>query len=402
MRSILQTFLLNLLVPTAAGLGLAAGGGPGVAGDVAGELLRGTPFQPRPLAAQAVARVRVDEENFRKEPAADATILATVRRGTELPVLERQGRWRKVWLRGWVWAPSVEGTSREGADLIVNADGGENLREVPNGRIAARMREGMLLYRTGERVENWYQVQREGWIWAPSVTVQGESADRGAAASGAGGDGSGGGTSGSSGGASGAGSAGGTGSSAVRERLVVRGEASGDPGVREGAGATAGAGEGRAAPLLTTPDGDTVATARPGAGVEVMDRRGEWVRVRVDGWIRSEALVDPDSAEVVSDLTLTELREDPEGYQGRRVRWTVRFVSLERAEAARTDFYEGEPYVLARPAEAEGVVYLAVPPELLPRVKELKPLQAIEVMARIRTGSSSLTGVPILELLAIY
>lgn len=396
------------LLPAGLVPGALRAGGP-LAGRAAGP---GDPggvvsfFTPRPAYAQAVARVSVDRENFRKEPGADGTILATVRRGTELPILDRSGRWRRVWLRGWVWAPSVEATTREGADLVVTADGGENLRDVPNGRIAARMREGMLLYRTGEQVENWYQVEREGWIWAPSVTIRGETSAQGAAGMGdaAGEEGGEARTPSPTGSPAGARSAGDTGAPSARERLVVRGggESAGAAGPgATGGGDGAGAGD-VGASLLTTPDGDTVAVARPGSGVEVMDRRGEWVRVRVDGWVRAPALVDPDSAEVIRDLTVAELREEPEEYRGRRVRWTVRFVSLERAEATRTDFYEGEPYVLARPAEGEGVVYLAVTPELLPRVEELEPLQAIEVLARVRTGSSSLTGVPILELLAIY
>ncbi|MGW8282417.1 MAG: hypothetical protein ACWGON_03860, partial [Gemmatimonadota bacterium] len=87
---------------------------------------------------------------------------------------------------------------------------------------------------------------------------------------------------------------------------------------------------------------------------------------------------------------------------GRRVRWSVQYVSLERAEPVRTDFYEGEPFLLARPADrAQGFVYIAVPPELLPQVESLRPLQTIEVLGRVRTGRSALMGVPILDLIAL-
>ncbi|MEJ2320300.1 MAG: hypothetical protein P8Y21_13285 [Gemmatimonadales bacterium] len=81
----------------------------------------------------------------------------------------------------------------------------------------------------------------------------------------------------------------------------------------------------------------------------------------------------------------------------------VQFVSLETAEAVRTDFYEGEPFILARaPDPSDGFVYLAVPPELLPIVEELPPLEMIEILARVRTGRSAIMGAPVLDLLAFY
>lgn len=337
--------------------------------------------------AQEVARVSVEQENFRLSPGGGGTILATVNQGTDLPILERQGNWRRVWLKGYVWAPSVGPTDRDGADLVVTRDGGENLRDVPNGRIAARLREGMLLERVGQ-AGNWYQVERQGWIWAPSVTERGGSgeaaaeeeaapadapADEGgeAAPSGAG-AGAGGGEAGSGGGVP----------DAV-ERMVVEGEA---------------------ATLHLTPDGDTVARALDGTHVEITGREEGWTRVRVEGWVPTATLVSPDSAAVTPDLTVAALRAEPERYEGRRVRWTLRFISLERAEQEREDFYEGEPFVLARPTgtREEGFVYLAVPADLLSRVKGLEPLQTIEVVARVRTGRSALMGVPVLELLTLY
>lgn len=328
------------------------------------------------LDAQETATVTVERENFRKTPGANGTILATVNRGTSLPVLDRQGRWRKVWLKGYVWAPSVGATNREGADLVVNRDGGENLRDVPNGRVAARLREGMLLSRVG-RTGNWYQVERQGWIWAPSISLQGGE-EPGAAGEEPGGEPPGSGQATEAAGGSGEGIP----REATAEGMVV---------------------DGGEAVLRLTPDGDTVGRALPGAQVEVTDREGEWIRIRVDGWVRAPALVSPDSAAVSQELTVAALRADPDRYRGRRVRWTVRFISLERAERERSDFAEGEPFILARPTgSGEGLVYLAVPQEMLSRVRDLDPLQAIEVVARVRTGRSALMGVPVLDLLAIY
>lgn len=324
---------------------------------------------PSTLGAQSVATVSADQENLRQEP--QGTRLASVMQGTEMTVLEEQGQWRQVRLEGWIWAPSVRSTNRNGYDLEVSADGGENLRATPNGEIRARAREGMLFTRLG-REGNWFRVQREAWMWAPSLEVRQVQET---------GEGQG---SGSSGGSEGGGSPGATDDEApAREHVVVGGQS-----VR----------------LHTTArGGDSTATIYPGSDLEVLAREGEWTRVRMDGWVRAPMLVSPDSAGVESDLTAAELRQNPEKYRGRRVRWTVQFVALRRAEAIRTDFYEGEPFLLARPpGSSEGFVYLAVPPEILSEAQDLKALQSIEVLARVRTGSSSLMGVPILDLLAIY
>jgi hypothetical protein len=66
------------------------------------------------------------------------------------------------------------------------------------------------------------------------------------------------------------------------------------------------------------------------------------------------------------------------------------------------DFYEGEPFILARSTDGnQGFVYVAVPPELLQEVSGLRPLQVIEVLGRIRTGRSALMGHPVLDLIAL-
>jgi len=76
---------------------------------------------------------------------------------------------------------------------------------------------------------------------------------------------------------------------------------------------------------------------------------------------------------------------------------------LERAEAIRTDFYEGEPFLLTRTVDGDQAlfVYVAVPPERLGEVDDLIPLQRIRVLGRIRVGAASLTGNPIVDLLEV-
>lgn len=327
-----------------------------------------TVLAPAPAAAQTV-EVTVEEENFRQEPMGKR--LATVREGTRLRVVGSDGRWRQVVLEGWIWSPSVQASDRAGHDLVVAADGGENLRREPSGdaRVQAHLLEGFLLTGVRERGD-WTRVRRTGWMWMPSMRPvdgedggapgddESEAADGGQAGQAEGGDAPG-----------------------ARDRLVVRGDPAG---------------------LHLSPDGDTVGVARPDADLEVMERRGEWARVRMEGWVREADAAPLDSADVARDLTPAEVRANPDRYEGRRVRWTVQFVSLERAEEVRTDFYEGEPFLLARPTgearrDFSGFVYLAVSPEMLPQVEQLKPLQTIEVLARIRTGRSALMGAPVAD-----
>lgn len=359
-------------LPRPAGLlpGASAAGPPGA--SAAGSLLLavvllGLATLPRPAAAQTV-EVAVEQENFRRGPG--GRVLATVNQDTRLQVLGAQDRWRRVVLEGWIWSPSVGPTDREGMDLVVTANGGENLRDEPSGsaRIAARLREGFLLEEVGER-GNWRRVRRTAWIWEGSVREV-------AAADDAAGE-----TPGDTGPDASADAGPGSGADLLSERLVVQG---GSVRVR------------------VSPEGDTVATLRPGADLRVLAREGDWSRVRLEGWVRTSEVATADSTGVRDELRPPDLRANPDQYRGERIRWQVQFISLERAEAVRTDFYEGEPFILARTRDgSESFVYLAVSPELLSEVEALEPLERIEVLGRVRTGRSALMGAPVLDLLAL-
>ena len=322
-------------------------------------LLLLSPLWPAAAEAQTTARVRVAEENFRREP--NGTALATVLRGAELAVVGEQGSWVQVDLDGWIWAASVARTDRSGYDLRVGASGGENLRARPQGPIKARLLEGSLLERISADGK-WYHVKRRGWIWKASLDMTAgtppaapESSDAAAAPESA--------------------AAGATPEPALltaATSLVV----------------------------YATPDGDTIALFQPGAQAQVLGRTGDWVRVRVDGWVYGPAALDSalnlaDSG----DLTPGQLRADPGRYKGALVRWRVQIVSLRRAERARTDFEEGEPFLLARGAAGDvGFVYLAVPEGLLQRAEGLRPLEYVTVVGRVRTGRSSQVGSPVIDL----
>ena len=316
-----------------------------------------------PLAASPQSvRVRV-EENFRREP--NGVVLARLATGTPLRVIRREGNWTHVELLGWVWLGSLQDSDETAFDLVVSIAGGENLRVAPAGRILARLEEGALLDEL-ERDASWAQVGRQGWVWSASLESETSGSEPGP---------------------------------------MIQPEAPGldtGPASRRPDGfASVGA---VGAPILTAPDGDTLAVAAPRSDVEVVGRQGSWVRVRLEGWMWMPGA---DEATTVVDDTPTALEPsdlvaDPSGHNGRVVQWTLQFISLERAEAVRTDFFEGEPFLLARFGGAEGpFVYVAVAPHRLGEVEGLVPLERISVTARVRTGASALTDTPIVDLLGI-
>jgi hypothetical protein len=119
-------------------------------------------------------------------------------------------------------------------------------------------------------------------------------------------------------------------------------------------------------------------------------------------WMPESEGAQADPQEAPTALEPQALQGAPEDHVGRVVAWSLQFISLERAEAVRTDFFEGEPFLLARFGGSDGpFVYVAVPPDRLTEVDGLVPLERIDVTGRIRTGASALTGAPIIDLITL-
>ncbi len=326
---------------------------------------------PAVASAQGSVRVRTTE-NVRKEP--NGEILGQLEPGTTLSVAGHRKPWVQVDVDGWVWARSLQVSPREGLDLIVSADEGENLRDAPSGNVLGRLARGMLLEEV-ERRTGWIRVRRRAWMWGPSLV---EVSPVGAPAKLAG--------------ARAAGPTPKTGAG-VKPRSAV---------ARKPVGyATAGPG---GASILSAPGADTLALASPRAEMEVVAREGSWARVRLEGWTwLPEGDTTLASAEDGgTPLTPADLRRDPAAYRGRLVSWELQFISLEHAEKVRTDFFEGEPFLLARYGGSEGpFVYVAVPPARAQDFEKLIPLERISVTGRVRSGASSLTGTPIVDLVSL-
>ncbi len=311
-----------------------------------------------PAGAGAQTATVETEENFRAEP--NGTVIARLEAGTVLSVSESRDRWIRGTLEGWVWTPSLQNVEEGDFDLRVAADGGENLRAEPQGTILARLEEGALLEEL-ERIEGWIRVRRTAWIWEPSARL-----DR-AAAAGAG-----------------------------AEEAAATAPAELAEGWRRR--------ESGEAAILTGPDGDTLGRAFPGTELRVLGRQGNWARVRLEGWTWLPGSDDGEPADtaVLTDVTPADVSGDPEAYEGRVVAWELQYISREEAEQVRTDFYEGEPYLLTRqPGSSEQFVYVAIPPDRVDGISDLTPLERITVVGRIRAGSAALTGGPILDLLQL-
>ena len=299
------------------------------------------------------------EENFRAEQ--NGTLLGQLRAGMSLEVLEATDDWLKFDLEGWVWTRSLRAVNRGRFDLVVSGEGGENIRGTPGGEILGRLEQGVLL-ETLERVPDWARVRREVWLWRKSAALFGSNI---------------------------------SGGSAERSSLTVPSNAA---DAEEWAlGGSAGA------PILSAPDGDTLAVSAPSTNLRVLAREGNWARVRLEGWIWLPQGADGGvEASIRTDVTLESLAAAPDDYRGEVLQWDLQFISLERAEEIRTDFYVNEPFFLTRIGDGDqGFVYVAIPPERLREAQGLSPLERIRVIGRVRTGSARLTGSPILELLSL-
>jgi hypothetical protein len=325
--------------------------------------------RPAEAGGQATGQMRA-EDNFRREP--NGVILGRLGPGAPLGVVRRDGNWTQVDVEGWVWLASLQASTGE-LDLVVSVAGGENLRSGPSGTVIGRLATGSLLEELG-REPGWAHVRRRGWIWAASVQTAAGSASTATA-------------------------------STNRPPATAPARPTTPP-----AAATARRPEGFAtigpagAPILTAPDGDTLAHAAPERDLEVVSREGNWVRVRLEGWVWMPPGAQPGAPEASTPSALRpeDLLRDPDAHVGRVVAWDLQFISLERAEAIRTDFRQGEPFLLTRYGGPEGpFVYVAVPSERLTEMQGLVPLERISVTARVRTGASALTQAPILDLLSL-
>lgn len=153
----------------------------------------------------------------------------------------------------------------------------------------------------------------------------------------------------------------------------------------------------RTAPMTGVVTAPAMGQIAKGAPVEVVARERDWVRVRLEGWVRESDLLVADST--LRPLSAADMRSDPQSARGKLVRWEVEVVALQKADALRTGLQPGDQYLLALgPGAEKTLVYIVVPSGLLAGARSLPPLAKVTVTARVRNGRSEPAGVPILDL----
>jgi hypothetical protein len=309
------------------------------------------------LFAQSAVTLSGDTPFF-KDPG--GTRLGTLVAGARVTANRADGGFRQVILDGWIFTASTQPDRREGHDLSVRAPEGENLRAAPNGAVIARAVQGTLFRRVAVR-GGWTRVLRLGWVPASALGNRESAIGRRGSDSGT------------------------TGTSeiptpdfrsSIPDRLAT---------LR--AGAT----------LQRAPDGAGLARLLEPAEVSLAEASGEWVKVRLEGWVRRSAV---DSAIAPRPaITAAMLRENPDRYVGQTVDWRVQFLALQQADELRPEMPTGRPYLLVRgPLPESGFAYVMLSPVQAEEMKGLQPLEEIGLTVTIRAGRTRYLATPIVEL----
>lgn len=287
--------------------------------------------------------------------------------GAAVFVQARRGGDTQVLLDGWVFRSSLKRDVREGHTLSV-APNEENVRNAPNGRVLARLVKGALLDEV-ERRRGWIHVRRSGWVASSAfVSAAPQVAQRPPRAAPAPAP------------APGAAQADTVQADVDPRRAVLR----------------------RRVQLFFAPDTPSTGYLDAGVPVRITARSGDWVRIEASGWVR-EREVRPPGGQAVSGVTAADLRAHPDEWQGKVLRWTIQFISLQTADELRApDFAVGQHYILARgPAPEYAFVYVTVPAEKVASIAQRRPLDTLTVLARVRNGRSAYLANPILDLLDV-
>lgn len=281
------------------------------------------------------------------------------------------GGFRQVILDAWIFTASTRPDRREGHDLSVRVPEGENLRAGPNGAVIARAVPGTLFRKVAVRGA-WTRVVRLGWVPEAALGPQGAAptpARRAVPAP--------------AGDSADSRTAPGPGGVTERRPEVPSGERFAT--LRSGA------------TLQRAPDGAGLARLLEPAEVGVAEASGEWVKVRLEGWVRRSAV---DSAIAPRPaITAAMLRENPDRYVGQSVDWRVQFLALQQADELRPEMPAGRPYLLVRgPLPESGFAYVMLSPAQAEEMKGLQPLEEIGLTVTIRAGRTRYLATPIVEL----
>jgi hypothetical protein len=314
-----------------------------------------------PVAAQEDTALTAPA-SLHKEP--DGVPLVTLPAGAPVEAGRARGSWNEATVEGWIYTNSTERTRRDGYDLVVTTDAGENLRRSPNGPLLGRVREGTLLERVGQKGK-WTRVRRNGWI--PKQALRTTAAQQPSTAQ----------------------------------------QPAGPRSRRTPGAMTAAAAPDSARP----PDGpDRVQTAREtalgatpagGTPARVVARSGDQVKVQVEGWIPADVVAVSDSAALVG-VTAAEVRAEPARFVGQTLEWRLQVIAVKTADELRSEMPPGQPYLLTRgPLPEPGFVYVIIPSAQAAAFQALPPLQEVVLRVAIRAARTRFLTTPVAELVSV-
>jgi hypothetical protein len=315
-----------------------------------------------PLAAQEERRLEAPTD-LHRDPAGPP--LVSLPAGAAVEAGKADGDWREVTVEGWIYRPSTSPTKREGFDLVVTSDEGENLRRAPNGPIVGRAREGTLLERVGEKGK-WFRVRRDGWV--PRKAVQPTQVERP--------------------------------SQDRPQQARARPAATIPAAAEQPSPSIEGIEMIREAGLSRMPDSAPVATLPAGTPARVLGRSDEWVRVQVEGWVR-ESDIRPAEAGALAGITAAEVRASPDRFVGQTLDWRLQVIAVQLADELRPEMPSGQPYLLTRgPLPEPGFVYVTIPPERIAEFRALPPLHEMVMRVNLKAARTRYLATPVAALVS--
>lgn len=311
-----------------------------------------------PLGAQDEQSLSAPTD-LHREP--EGAPLVSLPAGAPVELGESKDGWREVTVEGWISTSSTTPTGRDGFDLVVTPDRGENLRRSPNGPLLGRAREGTLLERVGQRGK-WTRVRREGWV--PGRALPGRSPAQGRAAA----------------------------NPAPPSASATKPA----PAPAPETALTL-----RETTLSPTPEGAAIGTLHGGIPAKVTGRSGEWVRLQIDAWVRDTNLKRSEGGALVG-ITAAEVRASPDRYVGQTLDWRLQLISVQAADELRTELPPGQPYLLTRgPLPEPGFVYVSIPQDRVEEFRSLPPLSELVLRLNLRAARTRYLETPVAELVSV-
>jgi hypothetical protein len=317
------------------------------------------------------APVRAQEEQPLSAPAdlhrePDGPPLVSLPAGAPVVPGQPRGDWHQVTVEGWITTSSTSPTRRDGFDLIVTPDKGENLRRVPNGPVVGRVREGTLLKRVGVN-GRWTRVKRAGWVPRGAVAPAARPPAR-------------------------------QGKAPQARAPVAAAPASvkADAPVGEDRVETA-----RETSLSAVPEGGALATLPSGTPARVLSRSNGWAKVQLEGWVKDADLKSSDAGSLVG-VSAAEVRAAPDRYVGQTIDWRLQLIAVQTADELRAEMPPGQPYLLTRgPLPEPGFVYVSIPASRIAEFRALPPLTELVLRVTIRAARSKYLTTPVTELVSV-